>query len=99
MVPKSPLTEVDMQSALFVGADPADCHGAVAFGRYPIFPTNYTGREARTQQDGQPNSTSCWRCQRPIRATSTPQIFSTPFEKQFRAASIPSSPGATTGAE
>ncbi|MDT5139216.1 MAG: hypothetical protein QOD58_3478 [Mycobacterium sp.] len=53
VVPKSPLTEVDMQSALFVGADPADCHGTVAFGRYPIFPTNYTGREARTQQDGQ----------------------------------------------
>ena len=53
VVPNSPLTEVDMQSALFVGADPADCHGAVAFGRYPIFPTNYTGREARTQQDGQ----------------------------------------------
>ena len=30
---------------------PADCHGVVAFGRYPLFPTNYTGREARTQQD------------------------------------------------
>jgi hypothetical protein len=47
----SPLTEDDMQSALFIGADPADCHGVVAFGRYPLFPTNYTGREARTQQD------------------------------------------------
>ncbi|MDP7701165.1 sensor domain-containing protein [Mycobacterium sp. TY815] len=50
-VPNSPLTEDDMQSALFIGADPAECHGVVAFGRYPLFPTNYTGREARTQQD------------------------------------------------
>ncbi|MHA7652180.1 sensor domain-containing protein [Mycobacterium sp. ML4] len=47
----SPLTEDDMQSALFIGADPAECHGVVAFGRFPLFPTNYTGREARTQQD------------------------------------------------
>jgi len=47
----SALIEDDMQSALFIGADPADCHGVVAFGRYPLFPTNYTGREARTQQD------------------------------------------------
>ncbi|MFV8320846.1 sensor domain-containing protein [Mycobacterium sp. 23] len=51
VVPSSPLTEDDMQSALFIGADPAECHGVVAFGRYPLFPTNYTGREARTQQD------------------------------------------------
>ncbi|OBS02949.1 hypothetical protein A9W98_12140 [Mycobacterium gordonae] len=51
VVAGSPLTEDDMQSALFVGADPAECHGVVAFGRYPLFPTNYTGREARTHQD------------------------------------------------
>ncbi len=51
VVANIPLTEDDMQSALFVGADPAGCHGVVAFGRYPLFPTNYTGREARTQQD------------------------------------------------
>jgi hypothetical protein len=36
---------------MFVGADPAQCHGVVAFGQYPLFPSNYTGREARTQQD------------------------------------------------
>lgn len=53
VVDTSPLTEDDMQSALFIGADPAECHGAVAFGRYPLFPSNYTGREARTQQDHQ----------------------------------------------
>lgn len=40
-----------MQSALFIGADPAACHGVVGFGRYPLFPATYTGREARTQQD------------------------------------------------
>lgn len=51
VVANSPLTEDDMQAALFIGADPAECHGVVAFGRYPLFPTNYTGREARTQQD------------------------------------------------
>lgn len=51
VVPSNPLTEDDMQSALFIGADPAQCHGVVGFGRYPLFPTNYTGREARTQQD------------------------------------------------
>lgn len=50
-VPDNPLTEEDMQSALFVGADPSECHGVVAFGRYPLFPSTYTGREARTQQD------------------------------------------------
>ncbi|OBI97107.1 sensor domain-containing protein [Mycobacterium asiaticum] len=53
VVAKSPLTETDMQSALFIGADPDECHGAVAFGRYPLFPSSYTGREARTQQDHQ----------------------------------------------
>jgi hypothetical protein len=47
-----PLFEDDMQSALFIGADPAECHGVVAFGRWPLLPTNYTGREARTQNDG-----------------------------------------------
>lgn len=51
VVPNKPLTEDDMQAALFIGADPAKCHGAVAFGRFPLFPSNYTGREARTQQD------------------------------------------------
>ncbi|QLL10318.1 sensor domain-containing protein [Mycobacterium vicinigordonae] len=53
VVNNRPLTEDDMQSALFVGADPSQCHGAVAFGRYPLFPSKYTGREARTQQDHQ----------------------------------------------
>ncbi|MGA8545836.1 MAG: sensor domain-containing protein [Mycobacterium sp.] len=52
VLPGTPLAETDMQSSLFIGADPADCHGVVAFGRYPLFPTNYTGREARTQTDG-----------------------------------------------
>lgn len=52
-LPDKPLVEDDMQSALFIGADPAECHGVVAFGRFPLFPTNYTGREARTQQDHQ----------------------------------------------
>ncbi|OBK19536.1 hypothetical protein A5636_18200 [Mycobacterium asiaticum] len=53
VVANSPLTETDMQSAMFIGADPDKCHGAVAFGRFPLFPKNYTGREARTQQDHQ----------------------------------------------
>lgn len=53
VLPDKPLVEDDMQSALFIGADPAECHGVVAFGRFPLFPTNYTGREARTQQDHQ----------------------------------------------
>jgi PknH-like extracellular domain len=52
ILPGKPLAETDMQSSLFIGADPADCHGVVAFGRYPLFPTSYTGREARTQTDG-----------------------------------------------
>lgn len=51
MVPGMPLTEHDLQSVLFVGAAPAQCHGVVGFGHYPLFPTNYTGREARTQVD------------------------------------------------
>ncbi|CAM2766836.1 sensor domain-containing protein [Mycobacterium intermedium] len=55
VVPNNPLTEDDMQAALFIGADPAKCHGAVAFGRFPLFPSNYTGREARTQQDHMKN--------------------------------------------
>lgn len=54
VVPDSPLVETDMQSAMFIGADPGQCHGAVAFGQFPLFPHNYTGREARTQQDHQP---------------------------------------------
>jgi PknH-like extracellular domain len=52
ILPGTPLVERNMQSALFIAADPAECQGAVAFGRYPLFPTNYTGREARTQSDG-----------------------------------------------
>jgi hypothetical protein len=45
------LIEQDMQAALFAGADPAECQGVVGFGRYTLFPRNYTGREARTQAD------------------------------------------------
>ncbi len=51
VVPGVPLIEYDLQSSLFVGADPADCHGVVGFGHFPLFPTDYTGREARTQMD------------------------------------------------
>jgi hypothetical protein len=51
VVPGAPLFEDDMQAAMFIGADPPQCHGVVAFGRYSLFPTNYTGREARTQND------------------------------------------------
>jgi PknH-like extracellular domain len=47
----APLVEDDMQSALFIGADPSQCQGVVGYGRYPLFPTGYTGRDARTQQD------------------------------------------------
>lgn len=55
VVQNIPLLESDMQSAMYVSADPAECHGVVAFGRYPLFPTDYTGREARTQQDHLPD--------------------------------------------
>ena len=48
----NPLSEQDMQAALFVGADPAECQGVAGYGHYPLFPSNYTGREARTQNDG-----------------------------------------------
>jgi PknH-like extracellular domain len=51
VVSGSPLSEQNMQDALFVGADPAECQGVAGFGRYPLFPKNYTGREARTQSD------------------------------------------------
>jgi hypothetical protein len=51
VLPGTPLVENDMESALFIGANPAECHGVVGFGRFPLFPTNYTGREARTQSD------------------------------------------------
>ncbi|WP_083341719.1 sensor domain-containing protein [Mycobacterium talmoniae] len=51
VVPGSPLFETNMQAAIFIAADPADCHGVVGFGRFPLFPTDYTGREARTQVD------------------------------------------------
>jgi hypothetical protein len=47
----SPLFERDMQASLFAGADPAHCLGATAYGTYPLFPHDYTGREARTQED------------------------------------------------
>lgn len=46
-----PLSEQDMQSALFAGADPAECQGVAGYGTYPLLPKNYTGREARTQAD------------------------------------------------
>jgi len=55
VVSGSPLSEQDMQSAMFAGADPADCQGVVAFGGYALFPKDYTGREARTQADGATN--------------------------------------------
>jgi hypothetical protein len=51
VTPGVQLAEQDMHAVLFAGADPADCLGATAYGTYPLFPTNYTGREARTQQD------------------------------------------------
>ncbi|MBA0048651.1 sensor domain-containing protein [Mycobacteroides sp. LB1] len=53
ITPGKPLFETDMQSVLWIGADPAECQGVVGYGRYPLFPTNYTGREARTQIDNQ----------------------------------------------
>ncbi len=53
VVPGAPLIEYDLQSALFIGADPAECHGVVGFGHFPLFPTDYTGREARTQVDNE----------------------------------------------
>lgn len=46
-----PLVEADLQAALFIGSDPADCQGVVGFGEYPLLPADYTGREARTQVD------------------------------------------------
>lgn len=55
VAPGVPLIEYDLQSALFVGADPAECHGAVGFGHFPLFPRDYTGREARTQVDSSQN--------------------------------------------
>jgi hypothetical protein len=56
VTPDGPLTEQDMQSALFKGADPAQCQGVVGFGHYPLFPSDYTGREARTQDDSVTNT-------------------------------------------
>ncbi|TEA03693.1 hypothetical protein CCUG60884_02548 [Mycobacteroides salmoniphilum] len=53
VTPGKLLFETDMQSILWTGADPAECQGVVGYGRYPLFPTNYTGREARTQTDNQ----------------------------------------------
>lgn len=55
VVAGSPLVELDMQSALFSGADPAECQGVAGYGGYALFPTNYTGREARTQSDALQN--------------------------------------------
>jgi hypothetical protein len=55
VVAGSPLFEQDMQSALFSGADPAECQGVAGYGGYALFPKNYTGREARTQSDAQKN--------------------------------------------
>lgn len=53
ITPGKPLFETDMQSVLWIGSDPAECQGVVGYGRYPLFPTDYTGREARTQTDNQ----------------------------------------------
>ncbi|BAX96815.1 hypothetical protein MSTE_01490 [Mycobacteroides stephanolepidis] len=53
VTPGKPLFETDMQSVLWIGADPAECQGVVGYGRHPLFPANYTGREARTQTDNQ----------------------------------------------
>jgi hypothetical protein len=55
LVPGGPLSELDMETVLFTGADPAECHGVVGYGRYPLFPSDYTGREARTQRDNARN--------------------------------------------
>ncbi|OBA82511.1 hypothetical protein A9W99_01970 [Mycobacterium sp. 1164966.3] len=55
VVSGSPLFEQDMQSALFSGADPAECQGVAGYGGYALFPKNYTGREARTQSDALQN--------------------------------------------
>jgi hypothetical protein len=55
VTPGIQLVETDMHAVLFAGADPADCLGATAYGTYPLFPTYYTGREARTQEDTVPN--------------------------------------------
>jgi PknH-like extracellular domain len=55
VVAGGPLFEQDMQSALFTGADPAECQGVAGYGGYALFPNNYTGREARTQSDALKN--------------------------------------------
>lgn len=55
VVAGSPLFEQDMQGALFIGADPAQCQGVAGYGGHALFPKNYTGREARTQSDGLKN--------------------------------------------
>jgi hypothetical protein len=55
VVSGSPLFEQDMQNALFTTADPAQCHGVAGYGGHPLFPKNYTGREARTQADSLKN--------------------------------------------
>jgi hypothetical protein len=51
----NPLFEQDMQNALFMAADPAQCHGVAGYGGHVLFPKNYTGREARTQADSLKN--------------------------------------------
>lgn len=55
VVAGNPLFEQDMQSALFTGADPAECQGVAGYGGHALFPKNYTGREARTQADSLKN--------------------------------------------
>jgi len=55
VVSGSPLVELDMQAALFTGADPAECQGVAGYGGYALFPKTYTGREARTQSDNLKN--------------------------------------------
>lgn len=87
-----------MQSALFIGADPAQCQGVVGFGRYPLFPTNYTGREARTQQDYRTDQHQLLEVSATYPAALDAPHFSTRFERPCPDASVRSPPGATTRA-
>lgn len=52
VVPGFPLDEYDLKPALLIGAEPAECLGAVTYDGYPLFPANYNGNVARTQVDG-----------------------------------------------
>src|SRR5258708_5146390 len=55
LAPGGPLSELDMEAVLFTGAGPSECPGVVGSGRYPLVPSNYPGREARTQPDNAKN--------------------------------------------